>query len=278
MATGETQTYTVDTQVQTETMPDNLTPEEQDSLKVGEEISQQEDQLLAGKYKSAAELEKAYKELESKLGQSQPETETPEAEAETPEAEPESESEPTDLSDNASLITSASDEYYSNDGKLSPETISKFKGMSSEDLVNAYLEVTKSPDWSAKPPEQVEDVTDSQINEIKNFAGGDQAYTDLVQWAGQNLDSKSISAFDDIVSSGSVDAIKLAITGLKSQYQNAVGFEGKMVQGKPPQNNTDVFRSQAELVRAMNDRRYDKDPAYRQDVIQKLERSDNLEF
>ena len=272
MATGETQTFTVDTTTQTETVPDNLTPDEQESLKVGEEISQQEDQLLAGKYKSAEELEKAYKELESKLGQTEPEP------TEEVESEPESEPEPTELSDNASLITTASDEYYANDGKLSPETVEKFKGMSSEDLVNAYLEVTKSPDWTAKPPSQVDDVTDSQIADIKNFAGGDQAYTDLIQWAGNNLDSKSISAYDDIIASGSVDAIKLAVTGLKSQYQNAVGFEGKMVQGKPPQNNTDVFRSQAELVRAMNDRRYDRDPAYRQDVIQKLERSDNLSF
>ena len=31
------------------------------------------------------------------------------------------------------------------------------------------------------------------------------------------------------------------------------------------------------LVRAMNDPRYDNDPAYRQDVIEKLDRSD-LEF
>ena len=273
MATAETQTYTVDTQVQTETMPDNLTPDEQDSLRVGEEISQQEDQLLAGKYKSAQELEKAYKELESKLGQQQ--TETTET---TEQVEPEPEAKPAQLSDNATLITSASDEYYSNDGKLSPETVEKFKGMSSEDLVNAYLEVTKSPDWSAKPPEQVADVTDAQINEVKDFAGGNDAYKNMIQWAGQNLDEKSIKAFDDIVASGSVDAIKFAVSGLKSQYQNAVGFEGKMVQGKPPQTNTDVFRSQAELVAAMNDRRYDRDPAYRQDVIQKLERSDNLNF
>ena len=51
-----------------------------------------------------------------------------------------------------------------------------------------------------------------------------------------------------------------------------------MVTGKtaPPQSG-DVFRSQAELVEAMNDRRYDSDPAYRQDVIEKLERS-GLEF
>ena len=273
MATGETQTFTVDTTAQTETMPDNLTPDEQDSLKVGEEITQQQDQLLAGKYKSAQELEKAYKELESKLGQAQPEpTET------TEQAEPESEPEPVSLSDKASIITAASDEYYKNDGKLSPETISKFKGMSSEDLVNAYLEVTKSPDWSAKPPEQVSDITDEQINEVKNAAGGDQQYTDMIKWAGKNLDEKSIAAFDDIVASGSLDAIRFAVTGLKTQYLNAVGYDGKMVQGKPPQTNTDVFRSQAELVQAMNDKRYDRDPAYRQDVIQKLERSDNLSF
>ena len=51
-----------------------------------------------------------------------------------------------------------------------------------------------------------------------------------------------------------------------------------MLQGKAPKSGGDVFRSQAELVAAMNDRRYDSDPAYRQDVIQKLERSDNLSF
>ena len=273
MATGETQTYTVDTQVQTETMPDNLTPEEQDSLKIGEEISQQEDQLLAGKYKSAEELEKAYKELESKLGQAKPESTEP-----TEQAEAEPEAEPVSLSDNAALITSASDEYYSNDGKLSPETVEKFKGMSSEDLVNAYLEVTKSPDWSAKPPEQVDEISDLQIDEVKNAVGGDQQYKQMIQWAGKNLDETKIQAFDSIVNSGSLDAIKFAVNGLKSEYLNAVGYEGTMVQGKPPQVNTDVFRSQAELVAAMNDRRYDKDPAYRQDVIQKLERSDNLNF
>ena len=40
----------------------------------------------------------------------------------------------------------------------------------------------------------------------------------------------------------------------------------------------DNFRSQAELVRAMSDPRYENDPAYRQDVIDKLDRSDNLQF
>ena len=48
--------------------------------------------------------------------------------------------------------------------------------------------------------------------------------------------------------------------------------------GKAPKNTRDFYRSQAELVEAMSDKRYDKDPAYRQDVIAKLERSNNLQF
>ena len=277
MATAENNTFTVDTTPQTETITDNLTPEEQDSLAVGEKIVAEQDTLLAGKYKSAEDLEKAYKELESKLGQQKTEAEQAEPEAES-EDEPEAEAEPTSLSDNAGIITSASDEYYKNDGKLSPETLQKFKGMSSEDLVNAYIEVTNSPDWQANAPTQVDDVTDSQINEIKNTAGGEQAYTDMIQWAGQNLDKKTISTFDDIIAKGNIDAIKFAVQGLKSQYKNAVGFEGTMVTGKAPSSTKDVYRSQQELVSAMSDRRYDNDPAYRQDVIEKLARSDNLAF
>ena len=69
------------------TTVDNLTAEEQDSLAVGEKLVEQQDQLLAGKYKSAQELEKAYMELQGKLG-SQEKTETePEPKAEKPESE-----------------------------------------------------------------------------------------------------------------------------------------------------------------------------------------------
>ena len=258
---AEEQTFTVtDQQPETEV----LTDEEQDSLAVGEKLVAEQENLLAGKYKSAEELEKAYKELESKLGQQ----DSPE------KAEPEPEPEPSSLSDNANVITSASDEYYQNDGKLSPETLQKFSNMSSQDLVNAYLEVTQSPDWQAAPPSEIQDVTESQINEVKNFAGGDQQYSNMIRWAGENLDKNAIKAFDDVIASGSIDTIKLAVSGLKARYQNAVGYEGKMVQGKAAPNRGDVFRSQAELVAAMSDKRYDNDPAYRQDGIEKLDRSD----
>jgi len=252
------------------TTVDNLTAEEQDSLAVGESISQQEEQVYAGKYKSAQELEKAYIELQAKLGEKKEETET-----ETASAEEQPEDTPK-MSEGATLITDASKEYFDNGNKLSPETMAKFSSMSSQDLIKAYMEVSQNPEFQQQgaPPAEI---TTSQINQIKNSAGGEQKYAQIVNWAKTNLPEDQITAFDEVVNTGSVQAIQLAVSGLKAEYDNANGVEGRMVTGKAPNNSGDVFRSQQELVAAMNDPRYDRDPAYRQDVIQKLDRSD-LEF
>tara|TARA_B100001250_G_scaffold25547_1_gene21153 strand:- start:433 stop:1257 length:825 start_codon:yes stop_codon:yes gene_type:complete len=272
------ETLTYDAGTDTVTTGDTLTPDEQNSLEVGEALIEQQEGLLAGKYKDAAELEKAYVELSKKLGEKSDkdsgeagDTEDT-AEVESEETTEETEETP-EVSEAAELITSASDEFNEK-GELTPETIEKFSSMSSKDLVEAYLEVQDS-----LPQSQAADaIEDAQINDIKNFAGGEKAYGELVSWAGENLGQADIDAFDEIVGTGSVEAIKLAVSGLKSQYDNANGYEGQMYTGKAPKTNQDVFRSQAELVAAMNDRRYDQDPAYRQDVIAKLERSENLSF
>ena len=276
---AETLTYDAGTDTVTDGEGNNLTPAEQESLAVGEELVAQQEGLLAGKYKDAAELEKAYVELQSKLGEkgNKDSGETRDTE-DTAEVESEETTEETEETPQASpaaeLITSASDEF-SEKGELTPETIEKFSSMSSKELVQAYLEVQDSlPQVNS----QAADIADAQVNDIKNFAGGEQAYSNLVNWAGENLGQADIDAFDQIVGTGSVEAIKLAVSGLKSQYDNANGYEGQMYTGKAPKTSQDSFRSQAELVAAMSDRRYDNDPAYRQDVIAKLERSDNLSF
>ena len=59
-----------------------LTEEEQDSLRVGEELQQEQEELLAGKYKNAEELEKGYLELQEKLGSNETEEEEYEEEYE----------------------------------------------------------------------------------------------------------------------------------------------------------------------------------------------------
>ena len=47
-----------------------------------------------------------------------------------------------------------------------------------------------------------------------------------------------------------------------------------MLTGKATATAGDVYKSQQQLVQAMSDPRYDSDPAYRQEVIEKLDRSD----
>ena len=265
---AETLTYQPETT--TETITDNLTEEEQSSLEVGEKLVAEQENLLAGKYKNAQELEKAYVELQKKLGSNEESEDTEKVSAEEDKTETKSE-----LSEHATLINSASEEYFNNGNKLSDETMAKFSSLSTQDLIKAYMEVQSK----AEPSQQVQvaELTESDINQIKNSAGGDAAYSNIINWAKSNLDQKQITAFDEVINTGSVQAIQLAVSGLKSEYNNANGVEGRMVTGKTAPQNKDVYRSQAELVRAMSDKRYDTDPAYRRDVIEKLERSD-VEF
>ena len=103
-----------------------LTAEEQESLKVGEALEEQQNTLLAGKYKDAQELEKAYVELQKKLGDKEEGTDTASAEEQSEDAPK--------MSEGATLITDASKEYFDNGNKLSEETLAKFSSLSSQDL------------------------------------------------------------------------------------------------------------------------------------------------
>ena len=257
------ETLTVDTTPDTETAVEALTPDEQESLEIGEQMAAEQEGLLAGKYKNAEELERAYKELESKLGSKD---KTPEEEVS--EEEP---SEETEASPGVALISEASAEYTEK-GEITPETMAKFSQMSSSDLVQAYMGIqSQVGDQDSAPSAEL---SDADVNSIKNYAGGEDSYNQMIDWAQSNLQPESVEAFDSIVNTGSIEAIKLAVSGLQSQFQNANGYEGRMLSGKAPKTSGDVFRSQAEVVEAMSDPRYDKDPAYRQDLIEKLGRSD----
>lgn len=250
----------------TELPEGELSAEELDSLQVGEQLAQEQQELLAGKYRNAEELEAAYIELQRKLGEGAPDKE--EVETETNEDGPD---EDVEVTPGVALIQEASNEYYQNGGQLSPETLAKFGEMSSQELVQAYMDLQ-----AQQPQQQVEDTPDlsqAEVNVIQNAVGGEAAYQNLVGWAAENLPDDYITAFDNVVESGNLQAIQLAVAGLRSEYENQVGYEGRLLSGKAANTAADVFRSQAEVVRAMNDPRYENDPAYRQDVFEKLDRS-----
>lgn len=246
---------------------EGLTEEEQDSLAVGEELAEAESQLLAGKYENAEELERAYIELQKKLGGE-------EEPVEEEQEETEEEEEQVEISAAAQVIGNASAEFAEN-GQLSEETMAQFNSMSSQELVNAYIESQAN---APQQQQQVADLSEADVNSIKNYAGGEESYQALMQWAGSSLPTASVEAFDNLVETGNTEAIRLAVAGLRAEYDRANGVDGELLTGKAPTQTVDVFRSQAEVVRAMSDPRYDNDPAYRQDIFDKLDRSNNVQW
>jgi len=240
------------------------TAEERDaeSLAIGEELQAQQEGLLAGKYRSAQDLEQAYIELQKKLG-SQDSEEQQEGEVSVDE-----EAEETDES--IAFFQDLNTEYQEN-GQLSEESLSELTSMSSEDLVDLYFRYQNQ----LEPQQAVEgrELSDQEVSQVFDSVGGEQQYQQITAWAGENLDADTVQAFDNVIESGNLAAINLAIKGLQVQYNDSVGYENNMIQGKPAQSSGG-FRSQAEVVRAMQDPRYDRDPAYRQEVVDKLMYSD----
>ena len=129
-----------------------------------------------------------------------------------------------------------------------------------------------------KPTEQKEQALDSPLSneeaeELTAMVGGKEKYVEMLQWAGETLSEKEIEMFDTVVATGNKNSCYFAIKALQERYTDAVGKEAPLVSGRSSAEKSSAFRSQAEVVAAMGDPRYDKDPAYRQDVFNKLERS-----
>ena len=236
--------------------------EELDSLAVGEKLAEHEQQLLAGKYQSAEELERGYLELQKRLS-SQSNDDTPTEQA-TEEPEEQGQTDEVD----ADLFDTIMESYRTGEWDESiVDTVSK---MDPIDVANMFLE-------KQGEVQQGELATQEDIDQIQESVGGMESYRNMIQWAGQNLSENEIAMYDAAMDKGDPLTMFFAAQALNARYQDAIGYDGEMLTGSAPRNTRDAFRSQAELVAAMSDPRYDKDPAYRQDIAEKLERS-NLQF
>ena len=238
-----------------------FTEQEQENIKVGEALEEQQNQLLAGKFKDAEDLEKGYIELQKKLGEPKEEVEE-QQEVETVEDTKDEEESEVDTT----FLDRLWDE--SND-KFSQETLKELEGMKPQDLAQMHLE------YRAKT--QPTPLTDESVENLQGIAGGKEGYNTMIEWAQQNLQEQEIKMYDTVMDRGDPLACFFAVQALKGRYEDASGVEGTMLTGKAPSNRGDQFKSQAQVVEAMSDPKYDNDPAYRREVMDKLERS-NLQF
>lgn len=262
-----------------------LSPENEEMLRAmaGEEESSSSD-LLAGKYKSVEELEKGYKELQSKLGQrTEPTGDEPpqddegdqegEADQETPE--PSGDAKEIYGEFIGSRLEEAGIDFgdintrWQQSGELTGEDYTQLEEAGfNKTMVDAYLaglqyKATQDSDLSAQ-----------QIASIKSEYGGDQGYNQMLEWAAGNLSQEEIDGFNQIVNtSGNMATIKLAVAGLHAMYSQQAGREPKLIGGRATKASTDRFESTAQLVEAMKDPRYTNDSAYRRKIEEKLSRS-----
>ena len=253
-----------------------------ENLAVGEDMQKQQSELLAGKYKDAEELERAYIELQKKMG-----------EGESPE--PESTDEPQSVSDtyneDGSVNYTTAKERYGdelgdifeasdidpwkmNETFMEKGTLDEVQFKDLEDAgiprhaVESYLSGLYGNTWG----NQAEVLSERDVAEMMDMAGGKANYNAMTDWAAANLDPEDIKAFDEVTNTGNKAAVRFAVKALMGQYEDAQGRTPDLVTGKNARQG-ETYRSMAEVVRDMESPRYEKDEAYRFDVMRKLERS-----
>jgi hypothetical protein len=258
-----------------------LSPENEEMLAaLASEGDDKPAELLAGKYKSVEDLEKAYKELQTKLSRGEstkPETEdgsTADGQAADDEDKPDGDAREIygDLIggklDDAGIDFQDMNVRWQQSGTLESGDYDQLAEAGfNKDMVDAYL--------SGLQYKAAQDTALSvkEVTSIKESLGGEAEYNKMIQWAGANLPPEEVEGFNQIINTQPMSAVKMAVAGLHARYTAVEGREPRLIGGRASKGSSDKFESTAQLVEAMSDPRYSKDPAYQRKVQEKLGRS-----
>ena len=152
-------------------------------------------------------------------------------------------------------------EYLANDGVISPETYAALaaKGMDQE-MVDGYISGQQA-------------IAGQLVTKTYAAAGGEEAYTGLLQWAADNWSEEQIDAYDTVINQGNEAAISLAVAGLKSAATANPGPNLIPGLGDQGSNTGPAYQSKQEMTADMRNPLYKTDPAFRKQVEKKLSNS-----
>ena len=253
-----------------------------------------ENGLILGKFRSVDELAASYKELEGKLGEPSDQQEVEESDAvDLPDGYedyylPDGSVDYNTVKENygdtlAGIFEEAnidpykiSAEFHKNEGEIPEEMYQSLldaglsKGAVDRYLTGAavesgYVEEGEEGATGELPPQIVRGIRDS--------VGGDDSYGKMVDWAMDNLPKQEILDFNNATKTMTGPQLKLMVQGLFTQYQNAMGVEPNLINGRPASSGPTPYRSTEEVKAAMRDPRYGKDVTYTQDVYARLDKS-----
>jgi hypothetical protein len=239
--------------------------------------------LIAGKYKNEEELDKGileaiklqhkdvpakvefYKTLEAGIGKP----------AEVPAADPsvkplEAEVKPAELKIEEGAPTEIQPvdfqkytaDYTKNNGQLSPESYAEIQSKYNVDKATADM-------WI----EGQQALSTIHSNKVFERAGGQAKYTEMIQWANQNLSQEDQAQFNSVIDNRDPTKWGSAVDALITQYTRANGSAPRNILGEQgAQGGLSGFGSRAEMTAAINDPRYAKDEAYRKMVATRISR------
>lgn len=201
---------------------------------------------LPEKFATPEDLAKSYSELEKKLSGSKDEPQADEVKEDAPKSD-------------APNFDKFSEEFASS-GELTSESYTELEAMGyPREMVETYIKGMQS-------------AQSADADAVMEVAGGQEGYKDLTDWARTNMDEGELNVYNQMVNTGT-DNAKMAVEWLMSKREAVEGSEPNLLQGKATAPAKDAFRSTQEVVAAMKDSRYGKDPAYTKDVEDKLARS-----
>lgn len=224
-------------------MPPELSDQEKASLLEGERIESQENArdadvyakaredseselAFAGKFRTAEDLEKAYLELQKKLGEPR---------------DKEEDSEEEETQEPAEEVEEASEEQ--------------------EEATEEEVEEEPGPRFS-----------EEDVEAIFDHVGGEKVYQAALDWAAEALTEQEQEEFNTVLEEATSPTVaKFAVEALVNRYKANADFQGQQVRGRRAgTDGVKPFRSREEVNTAMQDPRYDRDPAYRNDVADRL--------
>ena len=243
------------------------------------------EQLLAGKFQSTEELEKAYLEAQkliSSRGQ-QPAPEVlagPTPEQYTPELGKQLYGDTVATAIEAAAINplEMAQKVYAGQDVSSYVDALVEKGGLPREVVDTYLQGVK-PAPAAASESSSASLSDSDVSELKALVGGEQEFQQLSQWAVANLSAEDLADYNAAVDSGNKAVARFALKQLQVQATSQrQGGEPELIGGGKPAM-ADVFESDQQAIEAMRktngkgQRLYNVDPKYRAWYEKTLQRS-----
>ena len=220
-------------------------------------------------------MAKSYSELEKKLSQPKAQTQEEPKEApkedkpteeqpnkETPQVE--SEQQARELVSSKGIDFDALTQEYNTLGGLTPKSYEALeKAGIPKETVDAYVQGQFA-------------LAEKFQGEAMDMVGGREAYNEMAEWARTNMTPGQLQAYNNAVASRDPDVIKFAVGALKAQYENANGYSPKrQLMGSTNSSGESIkpFMSRTQYVDAIKDPRYERDSAYRAEVVERLQLS-----